>query len=319
MLYSQIQSKILNAKSILIISHQKPDGDTLGSACAMIDYLNSLNINFKYFCVDPPAKHFLYLPGVKYISQEITLEQILNFDLIIVLDCGDERQTGIEDVFTKNKNQLPCVINIDHHLTNTHFGDLNLIDQQASSTTLILFKLFRILKIEINKKIATCLLTGIATDTSFFTNAATTLDSMQAASQLLLNGARPRIILNNNYKNKSLDILKLWGIALQRLRINKKFSIASTVITKQDLKQFDLGSDAVEGIANFLNNLGGVKAVAIIKEQEDDKIKVSLRTTNPEIDVSKIAQKFGGGGHKKAAGFTTYGKVIQTDYGWKIL
>ena len=319
MIYQEINTKIKEAKSILIISHRKPDGDTLGSAACLMNYFSSINKNFSYFCADFPSKHFLYLPLVENAKQDFDLDNCKkNFDLIITLDCGDEKQTGLEKVFTQNKNMLPFVINIDHHLTNTEFGDLNLIDPSASSTTLILYNFFKNQKIEIDKNMATCLLTGIATDTSFFSNAATTLESMQAASNLLLSGARPKSILANNYKNKSLDILKLWGKALLRLKVNDEFSIATTVITLKDLELYNLNPEAIEGIANFLNNLGGVKAVAIIKEELDNKIKVSMRTTYPNVDVSKIATAFGGGGHKKAAGFTISGKIKEEDDNWII-
>lgn len=319
-MYKELEEKIKNAKNIFLISHKKPDGDSLGSCCALMNYFSNTNKNFKCFCADKPANHYSYLAMIDKITTDFDLEDLKNnYDLIIAVDSGDEKQTGLEKIFTENKKDLPFVINIDHHPTNTRFGNLNIVKDKASSTTLILYDFFKKQKINIDKNMATCLLTGIETDTSFFTNGSTSLESMQASSDLLLNGAKPRKILLNNYKNKTLDILKIWGKALERLKINDDFSIASTVITMQDLAEFDLADDEIGGIANFLNNMSGVNAIVIIKEEKENKLKISMRTTKPDIDVSQIARLFGGGGHKKAAGFTIEGKVQETEMGWEIL
>jgi len=193
------------------------------------------------------------------------------------------------------------------------------VETDAASTTDILFRIFNHNRFRINKEIATCLLTGIITDTGSFSNLATTPQSISNASELLINGARAKDIINNALTKQSIGVLKLWGRAFSRLIKNSHTNIAITVVTLKDFKECGVENESAEGIANFLNNLNGAKAILVLKEQSDGTIKGSLRTTQDNIDVSKLARVLGGGGHKKAAGFTIKGKIEETKGGWKIV
>lgn len=314
----QIHQTLLKAENILIISHKNPDGDTLAAACALMQYLRSINKPHTAFCATAINKNLAFLPHLEYFAADPLIFQNHRFDIIVIFDSGDLLYAGVDEPL-QNLSYSPTLINIDHHPTNEFYGHHNLVVPEAASTTEILYRFFKINNIRIDKYIAVCLLTGIVTDTAHFSNPATSASSLKIAGDLLRLGANLNLIRGWTWKNKSLTALKLWGRVLSRLQKNEKYELAFTVLTKDDLQEFDLPDEEVEGLTNFLNNLSGAKIVCLLKENEDDIIKVSLRTSDPEIDVSKLAKSFGGGGHAKAAGFSIKGKLAQENSSWQII
>ena len=159
------------------------------------------------------------------------------------------------------------------------------------------------------------------TDTGGFQNSATTPSAISVASELMNKGANMQHISKFALDQRPVNTLKLWGRALQRLKINKKNKIISTVITRQDLIECNANETEMEGVANFLNELDQAQngVVMVLTEREPGKIKGSLRTTNPLIDVAKLAKILGGGGHKKAAGFSINGTLKENNGGWQIV
>jgi len=316
-LINKLEQLILVARKILIMVHQKPDGDALGSGLAFSEFLDTLGKANDFFSLGPIASSADFLPGRKKIKSDFGKIALSDYDLLIILDCGDLKQTGIETELRALPPNLP-IINIDHHRTNENFGVLNILDPESSSTAEIVFALFETLNFPISKDAATLLLTGLITDTANFSNPATTFASLEAAGKLLSRGAKLGEISSNVLQNKSLDVLKFWGIILSRLSENKELGVVTTVITKEDLDLANLDEEALDGVTNFLNNLKGAKIVLVLKALEDGKIKGSFRTTTPGIDVSRLAKTFGGGGHAKAAGFTIPGKLVKIEGGWRI-
>lgn len=320
MKYQELSEKFLNyikqTDNILVVSHQNPDGDTLGAGFALGEWLISQNKKYRFFCLNPLPGQFKFLPLSYSLNTDIELFND-RVNLLIVLDCGDLRYAGIENL-VKNLRKDVIIINIDHHPTNDNFGHLNIVDTKASSTTEIIFYLFKEAGIKIDQAIAASLLTGILTDTSNFSNPATTVEALRVASQLLSTGVSLNKILGNILKNQSISALKVWGGALSRLKMTGD-GLAVTFITRADLEEGGINEEAISGMANFLNNLSGVKAVMVLKEEEPDKVRASLRTSRDDIDVSYFAKMFGGGGHKKAAGFSVKGRLNQSEDGtWQI-
>lgn len=313
----QILDAINNSNHILLVSHEKPDGDTLGASLALAHFLTKENKKHKHFCPDKPADYFSFLPKIENIIHDYDLINLTDHDLIIAIDCGDIKRTGIADDLYKIKDTIN-IINIDHHQSNDFFGHYNLVITNASSTSEIIYNFFNFHKIKLDKYIATNLLTGILTDTMNFTNAATTQESLQIASELLKAGARVNQIINQISKNKDFVALRLWGKILSRIEYNPQYNFAYTVFTKQDLAEHNIKPEAVDGLANFLSNLQDVDFILILNEEDNNLIKGSLRTTKNNVDVSKLAAKLGGGGHKKAAGFKINGQLIKTSDGWQI-
>jgi phosphoesterase RecJ-like protein len=314
---NKIEQAVLGAKKILVLTHQKPDGDAFGSVLAFGKFLDALDATHDIFALGPLSSAANFLPGVKKIKSDPAGLNFLNYDLILILDCGDTKQPGFETELNALPENL-TVINIDHHRTNENFGTINLVDPDAASTTEIIFNFFEQIKFSIDSDMATSLLTGLITDTSNFSNPATTFASFETAGRLLAYGARLGEISTNILQNKSLDVLKFWGTILSRLTENKEWGVVTTVITKDDLELANLNEEALEGVTNFLNNLKGAKMVLVLKALEEGKINGSFRTTSPGVDVSRLAKMFGGGGHAKAAGFTIPGKLVKIEGGWRI-
>jgi phosphoesterase RecJ-like protein len=307
-MYKKIYNEVKKAKNILLIPHKNPDGDALGSITAFMHFLKSLDKKFSAFCSTSIPSNLLELPYTEHIKTDPSIWKNPDFDLIIVFDTGELKRAGIDE-FVGNMVKKPHIINIDHHFLNENFGDNNLVVPNASSTTEILYNFFKNNNIKIDPTIATCLLMGLTTDTSFFTNKLTTKSSLNIASRLVKYGANIKKIKELIFKNKTINSLKLWGLALSRLKKHEKIDLIYTYVTQDDLKKYNLTEDSSEGFSNFINNINESKVTLIFKEDADEKIKVSMRTNYEDIDVSKISKELGGGGHKKAAGFTIQGPL----------
>ncbi|OGY41342.1 MAG: hypothetical protein A2Y67_01215 [Candidatus Buchananbacteria bacterium RBG_13_39_9] len=298
----QILDKIKKAAYPLIISHENPDGDTLGASLALANFLDKEKINHQHFCIDKPAPYFSFLPKIEKLITDYRLINLARHDLVLAIDCGSLARTGISSDLQKIKDKT-SLINIDHHQSNDHFGHYNLVQPQTSSTSEIVYNFFQHNKIAIDKYIATNLLTGILSDTMNFTNASTTDDSLKIASNLLKVGARVNQITSSLTQNKDLNSLKLWGKILSRLSFVPEDNFAFTYISQKDLSENQIEADKIDGLANFLTALEDVDFILVLTEEADGTIKGNLRTTKDNIDVAKLAQGFNGGGHQKAAGF----------------
>ncbi len=315
----KIYQALRAARNVLIVPHQNPDGDALGSACVLIHLLKKWNINHTVFCATDKADNLSFLPHVDRITTNAGIWDNHAFDLIVVVDSSDLTYAGVSK-YIEELSPRPTIINIDHHVTNENYGDLNLVIKTAASTTQILYNFFKINNIKIDKHTATCLLTGLITDTDNFTNSATTVSSLTIASDLINRGGNIKLIKDIIFKNKTVNSLKLWGQVFSRLEKHDTHEIVYTYITKKDLKKHKVDMEEAEGIANFMNNLSDGKAALILKEREDGTIKGSFRTTKEDVDVSIIAKKLGGGGHKKAAGFEVKGTIEEAlEKVWKAI
>lgn len=296
-----------NAQNILIVSHQKPDGDTLGANLALHKLLKDKNKNVTSFCLDPVPEPLSFLPYSQHIQNDHKVFT-KKYDTIIVVDSGSLDYAGIDKLITALPSPY-TMINIDHHTSNPHYGDINLIITEASSTAEVLYRLFSDWKINWNSEIANALICGLITDTGGFRNPATTYISLDAAADLVNKGANPHQVMNLTINNTNIASLRLWGRALERLKKNEKYDLVYTFITNQDLIECGADESAGDGLANFLHILKEGKISMVLKDGKDGYVKASLRTTS-DIDLSKLAQLFGGGGHKKAAGFSLPGKLV---------
>lgn len=295
------------SERILIIGHKKPDGDACGSILALYIYLSGLGKSVSAFVNDEPPVYFNFLPFFEEIKSD---KNIFSepWDLIIFVDSGDISHTCVDVAAIAS---IPT-INIDHHFSNAGYGFANLVVPTASSTCEIIYKLLRDLGADIDRRIANCLLTGILNDTGGFSNAATTLESMAVASDLTKRGGKIYQIFDHSVKNKSLNGLKLWGQVLSRIRINTKYNVAYTYVTAEDFSQFSVNENELDGIANFLNVITDVN-FSMVLHLDKGKTKVSLRTTRDDVDLARLAGYFGGGGHKKASGFTVDWQVVEKE------
>ncbi len=318
----QFQRLLQGRQRILVTITKDPDGDSIGSMLAMCHALQQLGKTCTCFSPDRIPAMFSYLLGPHPVMRELP-DHVHDYDAVIIFDTGDIKRTPLVASLVKRQPEKTLVMNIDHHPTVTDWQgqpavDQNIIDTQAGATTEMLFHMFDALRIPINRHAATCLLTGILTDTGHFTNQGTSIHSLEVAARLMAKGAQHHVITQATMRNKNLGTLKLWGRALSRLWLNPRTGIVTTALTLKDFSECGVDYKAGTGISNFLNGLDEGKMALVLHEEPGGKIKGSLRTTHPDMNAAVFAEQFGGGGHPKAAGFVVRGSLVETSHGWMI-
>ncbi len=302
------------ANRILCISHKKPDGDTLGASCTLYQYLKAQGKNVDMACVDTPSEKYGFLPELGKFIKEFNY---LDYDLLIVSDAGASYMTKYHELYPEIFSGKVPVINVDHHASNDNFGTLNLVDENSASTTLLLYKIFTFLGIKITPVMATAMLCGIYYDTGGLMHSNTTLEVFEITSKLMEAGGRVNIIAKNLFRTTPLATMRVWGKALERATINEQ-GVVVTVLTNNDLMEVNARSEDIAGLVDFLNAVPGSKFTVLLNEDDRGNVKGSFRTRRDDVDLSELAGKFGGGGHKKAAGFTMPGRIHQ-ETRWRVM
>jgi len=309
-----IFEKLGSAKKPLLVAHKKPDGDTLGAMLAIYNFLRDRGQDAYAFCVDEPASAYSYFPRVDELRTDPEVFLDRDVDVICVFDAGDLNYAGV-DTYMEAMPQRPFIANFDHHITNDLFGDRNVVSTDASSTAEVVHEFFSVNGIEPTREMSVCLMTGLLTDTSNFSNPATTVRSMEVASDLLLRGASIQDITRRLMRNKPIGALRLWGSALERLKWDPKERTATTALFLADFEEHEVDEEYLEGLSNFLNHLLTAEVVLVLKEAPKGRVKGSYRSVD-KVDVAAMARKLGGGGHRKAAGFSIEGKIIEEPHRW---
>lgn len=297
--FQKLADLIRGAQNVLLIGHRKPDGDALGSMGAMKIFLDGMGKSVTLACSTGVPPRYNFLPFTSEVQTEIDLSK---HDLVIVLDCGAHYMTE----FDLSSGGQPVIVNIDHHSSNDMFGQLNIVDSSSASATVILYKFFEYIGATITPEMATCLLAGIYNDTGSFMHSNTSEDVYTISANLLASGAQISLIIKSLFKNNSVATLKTWGKALMNSRVTEDNFVLS-VVREEDM---DLGTDMEQlgGVIDYLNMVPNVQFAMLLKE-ENGKVKGSLRTKRDDVDLSKLASLYGGGGHPKASGFSIPGKI----------
>ncbi len=299
----KIASVLKRYQSFLITSHINPDGDSIGSQIALALLLKKMKKKVAIINENPVPRTYQFLPHSNMIATSSASGGLLamtqNFDVAIVLDCSNLERTGkVISLISKFK----ILINIDHHSDNTKFGNLNWVDKEASSVAEQIFSLSRILKIPLNKELATLLYTGIATDTGSFQYHLLP-KAHRIIATLISGGAVPEEIAEDVYHNLSFNSLKLFGLALATLKESRAHQVCWMKITKEMYQKTRSSVEDTDSFIDFLQQIKEAKILFILKEVSKNRSKVSFRSVG-KIDVQKIAKKFGGGGHRNASGAT---------------
>lgn len=291
-----IKDEINNSSSIIIITHEFPDGDAVGSLIACDYILKEYSDNTSVYCYvnsDIPEQYDFIASDFKVISKERLSSS--KFDLAIVLDCGNIDRTGIKDIIEDMQ-----ILNIDHHGDNTKFGKYNFVFPESSSTAEILFYLAeRIIAVPLKREIARSLYTAIVTDTGGFRFPCTSASTHYAASILYkTQDADLDQVISKIYFEEPYNKIKLLGEILSNMKIDN--GICYSAITADIWEKTQTNPKMVEGLVNFMASISEAKVAALFQELPD-KVKASLRSRG-DIDCRKIAHNFGGGGHTQAAG-----------------
>ncbi|HLM84008.1 MAG TPA: bifunctional oligoribonuclease/PAP phosphatase NrnA [Candidatus Bathyarchaeia archaeon] len=309
--FNEIKKELEKSRRVLLVAHSRPDGDTIGSVFALKGYLeNDLGKKADAVCSDPYPEYLKSLFGGDDIvsSEKISAD---DYDLLI----GSDAVGRSFEKIVKRKNKGQKVIIFDHHPTielKEIKPDIMVADENYSSVCEILYDFFDFHRIDLDKKMAAYLLTGILNDTAVFQHANTSARVMEISAALMRKGAPMSKIIEATFKNKKLETLKLWGRALQRAEINEKTGAILSFITTEDMRELGIKEDEVGRIAELLNTVVGTKFSLVLIEKGQNKIKGSLRSEwYKNVDVSEIAQKLRGGGHKLASGFEIVGKIVK--------
>jgi len=312
--FKQAHDIINTANRIVIISHKNPDADTVGANLALREALEQMGKTVFSACIDRPPQDCNFLRKVEEFVSDFNPT---DFDLIITVDCGGHKLIGFQkskpELLDRNQTRL---LNIDHHPSNDNFGTVNLVIDQAPATCFILYFFFNVYSWPISPSIATALLHGLYYDTGSFMHANTTADALRVAARLKALGGDHHICVRKQFHSASLEKLRLWGRALSKVDINSKDAVVTALTTEDYMSENAIGSD-ISGLINYLNHVPEAKFCMLLTEN-NGQIKGSLRTQDEDIDLSEIAQLFGGGGHKKAAGFTIPGQLKEKQT-WDII
>ena len=279
---------------ILLASHENPDGDTIGSALALYLFLKKLGKEVKVGCKDPVPYYLDFLPGVGDYIQLPTDEE---FDLCVVVDASSHTRLGTT-VSAKG------FMRIDHHKGGDFYREADLVDVEAPATASVVYYLLKnIDEGLIDRDIATCIYTGLATDTGFFVNSNTDADTLKLAAELVEKyGVDPHFVATNVKERNPLRRLKLLSKVLDTLSLHLNGKVAVMHTLKGWMDELGATIEDTEGFVNHARSVDGVEvAVFIIERPEQNVWKVSLRSKG-KADVSVVCEKFGGGGHKYAAG-----------------
>lgn len=298
-------SLIEKSNNVFIASHTNPDGDSLGSSIALTLALRKIEKRVFLLKSDIIPNDFKFLPGINLIEKYDDLDAI---DLFIALDCGDKDRLGDnKEIFEKSRN----TINIDHHISNNNFSDINIVDSSSSATGELVYRLIKQMNIEIDKDIATNLYTALSTDTGSFKYESVSSDTHRIAADLLDQGIDKKMINIKLYENMSFIRMKLFIKSLTTLETFNDGKIAIVIVTQEMLKETGADLEDTEGIISFIRKIETVEVACILKEIDIKNIKVSMRTKE-YLDASKICNKFSGGGHKRAAGCTINEDIEKT-------
>jgi len=289
---------IKSSKKILLLSHMNPDGDTLGSMCAMYSMiLNKYKKKADMSVVSSIPYNYKFLPNINLAER--MFDKSLVYDLAISLDVAAiDRTLDAQILFEKAK----ISVNIDHHKTNPKFGDYQLIEPEASSCGEVLYKYFKKNNWKIDKNSAICLYTAIMTDTGNFKFENTSSDVFRACADLVEAGAEPTYIYKKCYETKTKNFVLFQNYCINKAEFLNDNKIAYTTVYKRDLEKFSAGDDYTDGIAETLRAIDSTEVSFVAKEVDTKLTKISMRSKS--IDVAMICSKFNGGGHTFAAGCT---------------
>lgn len=296
--FKDIKDKIEASKNIIVTAHVNPDGDAIGAGLALTLGLKKIGKNTRFILQDNYPSNLKFL---KKISLVETYDSENNYDndLTISVDCATLDRLGTTRELLINRES----INIDHHISNTLFADLNYLEI-VSSTSEIIFSLLKFLNIDIDIDMGESLYTGLINDTGNFQHNNVTKNTFEMAAYLIGIGVDNSKIVREFFNTKSMTALKLNGLATYEMKFNKDKKLAYYFLDKKTLDKFEGKKEDTEGIVEKLLSLKEAEVSLFLREDQVGVIKGSMRSKH-EIDVNKIAMLFGGGGHIKAAGFTS--------------
>lgn len=300
----QIAERIKKAKNILIVTHMRPDGDAFGSSLGLSAALDNLKISNQVCDESDIPSNLAFINGIKKVKKVPDKE----YDLLIALDCSDEQRLGnMQEEFFLAKRKKIDTINVDHHISNTHFAKYNYV-RECAANCMNVAKLVEYLGAPFDKKTAEYLLVGLLTDSGNFSHDDVNEETFSIAAKLAAAGADIRYYNYNLFKKQPKARAKLHAKVMSGMRFYHDDRFAAIVITKQAMEECNADIGMTEGFVDFPLNVERVEIAAAVMEMQKGKYKISLRSKT-YADVNKLAGTFGGGGHIRAAGCMLFGDL----------
>ena len=293
--------RMTKSQALFLATHINPDGDAIGSLISLGLGLQQYGKRVYMYSESPIPAVYRFLPGVGLVQR--TLPRVHDWDTAVILDCGDLERVGAA---ADQIRGFPEIINIDHHVTNTSFGQYQLVDPTACSSAEIVYRLLKRFDVEIDQAMATSIYTGILTDTGSFRFANTNSAAYAICAEMVRCGVDPYTVAQHVYGTYSLGRIKLLNMALDSIEISDNGKLSLMTLTHDMFNETDTNSEDVDGMINYAKRTEDVRVAALIMENangaEQKRFHVSLRSDGT-VDVAEIAASFGGGGHFNAAGF----------------
>jgi phosphoesterase RecJ-like protein len=297
----KISEEILKYQRFLITTHVEPDGDAVGSALAMLQALSGLGKEVVVCLADPVPPIYRFLPSAHEVLNEVPLG--FNPECVIVLDCSELRRAG--RVLDEINLDAVILMNIDHHNSNSRFGDFSIVEESAATGELV-YELLGDLGVSLTHEMGISIYTAILTDTGGFRYRNTTRRSLQIAAEIVGLGINPGEIAERACESYPLERFQILGKALRNLRTSCNGKVADFFVTQKMFNGNGNSPSIVEGFVNYPREIDGVLVSVFFREKAQGKYRVSLRSKG-DADVSEVAQFFGGGGHRNAAGCVVEG------------
>ena len=302
-LVEQAMALILPARRIALIAHENPDGDCIGSALGLAHILHEVGKTCVPACADAAPRMLAFLPGIEMLRDTLDDE---DFDLVIALDAGELERFG--SLYEKHRAFLDSatILNIDHHISSSGCGRVNIIDPIAAATAELLVLFQQQAGLPLNRDAALCLLTGLITDTHSFQYTNTTARTMEVAAALLRAGAVPETVVKPAYRTRSLALMRFQAIVIDNARTSCNGRLIWSQATAATLAASGAQAEMDDNFAGMLRDIEGVQIAAFFKSYDEPAItRLSLRCAAP-YSAAAICQRFGGGGHERAAGATLH-------------
>lgn len=296
-----VQEALSKARRCLVSMHVSPEGDALGSALALALALKEMGKDALVVNQDPVPRVLDFLPTHGLYRQTTAIDK--GYDLVVIVDCGDLERTG--GLFER---QSPPIVNIDHHVTNRRFGQINWVDPDASASAELIAELLEAMKAPITPDVAVCLYTALMTETGSFRYSNATPKVFRLAAALCERGVKPDWVASKIYERNTIGRLRLLGALLGRLDINSDHTVAWVTIPERLFAQTGTTAEDTEDFVNYPRSLAGVEVAVFFRDAAPGTVKVSFRASG-DVDVSAVAMEFGGGGHRKAAGCAMKGSI----------
>jgi phosphoesterase RecJ-like protein len=292
---------LTSGQRFLVAAHEGPDGDAMSSTLALTNALREMGKDVVAYNIDGVPEKFTFLPGSDTVVQQVDEDE--RFDVIIILDVGELRRAKLPA-----RKMATTLINIDHHPFSEDFGDIYLVDDRASATAAMLYRVLEQCDYTISPQVALCIYTGILSDTGSFRYSSADPESFEIAGKMVALGVDPWMVAGGLYESQEVERLQLLGLSLNTLRVSPCGQFAVMTVTLQMFDQLGVGPELADSFVNYPRSVNGVEVALFFREMEAGVYKLGMRSKGT-VDVGALARELGGGGHHNAAGAVLKGSL----------